>query len=110
MLETNKTCRIEKYQKHEYVNLEFLEPLYVMLEIQNLKSISLQDLFNLMQQAGEEERLLGLAHEELDDFLPLIIVRQFIVSFLKGYKDLYGELGMEKSDSYQNKLSNLQTE
>ena len=82
------------YPVHEYVNLEFIEPLYVMFEAQASKSVSLQGLFHLMQQSAEEENLLALKYEQLDDFVPLLIVEKFVLSFLKGYKDLFVEVGL----------------
>lgn len=86
------------YPQQEYVNLEFIEPLYVIFEIQMLKSLSLQDLFNLMQQMAEEENILSLKYEQLDDFVPIVVVEFFISSFLKGYNNMYKEVGLANYD------------
>ncbi len=92
--EVSKPCLMDIYPQHEYVNLEFIEPLYIVFEIQSLNSLSLQDLFNLMQQMAEEENLLSLKYEQLDDFVPIVVVEFFISFFLKGYNNLYQEMGL----------------
>lgn len=91
----NKPCTWEFYPEHEYVHFDFIEPLYTLLDVKTLQSLSLQDFFYLLQQVAEEEKLLSLKYPQLDDYIPLTIVKKFIENFLEGYKQIYMELGLE---------------
>lgn len=91
----NKPCNWEFYPEHEYVHFDFIEPLYILLDVKTLQSLSLQDFFYLLQQVAEEEKLLSLKYPQLDDYIPLTVVRKFIENFLEGYKQIYLELGLD---------------
>lgn len=77
------------YPNKEYVQFEFIEPLFEIFQVNILKTISIQDLFYLMQRAAEENHLLDINCLDLDHYVPLCIVEGFVGCFLNGVKDVY---------------------
>ena len=91
----NKPCVWEYYPNFEYVHFDFIEPLYLLLNVKALNDLSLQDFFYLLQQEAEEKKLLSLKYAQLDDYIPLVVVRFFVKNFFHGYKKLYSDLGFQ---------------
>ena len=82
----------------EYVQFEFIEPLFDIFQVNILKTISIQDLFYLMQRAAEENNLLDINCVDLDHYVPLCIVEEFVASFLNGVKDVYLDICINEKE------------
>lgn len=76
---------------HEFVSMDFVEPAARLANIAVLESLTIQDLFHLMQQDAETDGLLPLQNAELDELVPLLTVRKFLARFLRGYREMAAE-------------------
>ena len=80
-----------------FVNIESAKLLYDVMDMKMLKGFSLQDFFNLLQQAAEENRLMPLECKDLDNYVPLSVCQEFSNDFLIGFSRLFKEIGLHKS-------------
>ncbi|KAL6058034.1 EF hand domain containing protein [Balamuthia mandrillaris] len=69
--------------------------MHKILNIKKAYGVNTQKLFDMMQRAAEEQDVMALDQEELDDFVPLIILRQFAIDFIQGFTALMSDLGFE---------------
>ena len=80
-----------------FVNIESVKLLYDIMEMKTLKSFTLQDFFNLLQQAAEEMQMMPLERKELDNVIPLMVCQNFAKEFLFGFSKLFKEIGLHKN-------------
>eukprot|EP00735_Rhodelphis_limneticus_P011334 TRINITY_DN4420_c0_g1::TRINITY_DN4420_c0_g1_i1::g.7312::m.7312 TRINITY_DN4420_c0_g1::TRINITY_DN4420_c0_g1_i1::g.7312 ORF type:complete len:224 (+),score=18.74,EF-hand_1/PF00036.27/0.063,EF-hand_1/PF00036.27/1e+02,EF-hand_1/PF00036.27/5.9e+02,EF-hand_6/PF13405.1/0.13,EF-hand_6/PF13405.1/1.8e+03,EF-hand_7/PF13499.1/0.023 TRINITY_DN4420_c0_g1_i1:143-814(+) len=84
----------EEYPGTEFVGRETIETLHDVFGIERTYGIDFQQFFDLLQRAGEECDLLDLEEEQLDDAVPIPVLRQFAADFIVGFVELMGkELG-----------------
>lgn len=58
--------------------------------------IDQQTFLDLLQQVGEQMDLMALFAEELDDWVPLVVVQRFLKQFIQAYTNIFIELGLDK--------------
>mmetsp|Transcript_124612 Transcript_124612/g.265822 ORF Transcript_124612/g.265822 Transcript_124612/m.265822 type:complete len:231 (-) Transcript_124612:107-799(-) len=68
---------------------ELMQPL----QISSL--IDQQGFLDMLQQIGENQGLMPLQTEELDDWVPIIVVQDWVKKFIGAYTSLFQELGLE---------------
>ncbi|KAK9823610.1 hypothetical protein WJX72_004211 [[Myrmecia] bisecta] len=93
LLENMEAQTFTQYPGHTYLNRDTIETLHHVLSIQETQGMDFQTFFDLLQRVGEERGLMELGNEELDDWLPLEVVREFLNSMnagmLKVMADIY---------------------
>merc|ERR1711920_253670 len=65
---------------------ELLYPLQISSHIDQ------QGFLDMLQQVGELQGLMNLMSEELDDWVPKLVVQAWMKSFISSYVNLYREL------------------
>jgi len=80
-----------------FVSIESVKLLYDIMDMKMFKSFSLQDLFNLLQQAAEEINLMPLECKNLDNHIPLSVCQDFARDFFLGFNNLFKEIGLHKT-------------
>ena len=81
------------------MNIESVKLLYDIMDMKMLKQFTLQDFFNLLQQAAEEQSMMPLERKELDNHIPLSVCQDFSREFLFGFSRLFKEVGLNKARS-----------
>lgn len=89
---TTPDTKPKKIQGHTYVNRETVYILFQLLSIQATQGVDFQTFFDLLQRAGEEMGLMDLDNEELDEWLVLDVVRQFLYSLREGLLQVVEQL------------------
>ena len=49
-----------------------------------------------VREVGEQMDLLALFEEELDDWVPLVVVQRFVKQFIQAYANLFRDLGLHE--------------
>lgn len=77
----------------EFLCRDTIQTLHEILKIQDAYGYDFQAFFDLMQRTGEEMNIMALEDEDLDEYVPKVVVSIFINKFVSGAMDLMQELG-----------------
>ena len=58
-----------------YIKMATIKPFYELLNVKVINDISVQQFFDLLQSAGEEQNLMELQYQELDEYVALRVRR-----------------------------------
>lgn len=78
-----------------FVRIDSVKVLYEVLQLRVMSALDIQQFFDLLQQCGEESGLMALDQEELDEFVPVSVCLEFVMNFLRGFKKLMAEVGLD---------------
>ncbi|CAL8472062.1 g11604 [Coccomyxa elongata] len=84
LMENMPTRRFAHCPEEVYLNRDTIETLYHLLSVKETQGMDFQRFLDLLQRVGEENGSMELGSEELDDWLPLTVVRDFIASLNSG--------------------------
>ncbi|ELR15273.1 uncharacterized protein ACA1_220110 [Acanthamoeba castellanii str. Neff] len=73
--------------------------IHKILNIKKAYGVDDREFFNLMQRAAEEMVFdwMNLENEDLDEYVPILVMHQFASDFVKGFVNLMFELGFESA-------------
>eukprot|EP00276_Gloeochaete_wittrockiana_P009732 CAMPEP_0184647952 /NCGR_PEP_ID=MMETSP0308-20130426/5001_1 /TAXON_ID=38269 /ORGANISM="Gloeochaete witrockiana, Strain SAG 46.84" /LENGTH=235 /DNA_ID=CAMNT_0027079393 /DNA_START=13 /DNA_END=723 /DNA_ORIENTATION=+ len=87
---------VEHFATHPnevFVNRDVIKTVHEIMNVRASYGIEFQDLFDLMQRVGEDMGTMTLDDEQLDDVVPLSVLRKFFHDFTVGFMQLMTELG-----------------
>jgi len=91
------TLQVESHKGIIFASFDTVKTCHQILNIGTSYGIGFHDFFALCRRAGDE--LLDKLHiddeEELEEFVPLPVLRRFAESFIKGFINLMLELGFD---------------
>jgi hypothetical protein len=75
--------------------------IHKILNIKKAYGVDDREFFNLMQRAAEEMVFdwMNLENEDLDEYVPILVMHHFAADFVKGFVNLMFELGFESAQS-----------
>ncbi|PRP86794.1 hypothetical protein PROFUN_05011 [Planoprotostelium fungivorum] len=82
----------EHHPQTPFLHRDTIKILHKILSIYETYSMDFSSYFDMMQRMGEEMGLMKLHEEELDDWVPLIVVKKFARDFITGFIKLMKEL------------------
>eukprot|EP00698_Gefionella_okellyi_P005823 TRINITY_DN15261_c0_g1_i1.p1 TRINITY_DN15261_c0_g1~~TRINITY_DN15261_c0_g1_i1.p1 ORF type:complete len:222 (-),score=23.57 TRINITY_DN15261_c0_g1_i1:177-842(-) len=77
-----------------FVQVGAVAGLHSLLDVSGTRGMDLQTFQDLMQHVGEKMGLMQVHDKRFDDYVPQIVLRQFIESFVAGFDKLISELGL----------------
>lgn len=84
--------RFWRYGAQQYLHVDALEALHHLLKVQDNLSLDFQGFFDLLQRVGEERGYMDLRDEEQDDWVPVPVVRDFVVGMYRGAYRLMSDI------------------
>lgn len=84
--------RFWRYGTQQYLHVDTIQSLYYLLRVQDTMGIGFQAFFDLLQRVGEERRQMDLKDEEQDDWVPLGVVKDFLIGTARGFGRLMEEI------------------
>jgi hypothetical protein len=84
--------RFWRYGAHQYLHVDTLEALHALLRAQETVGAERQAFYDLLQRVGEERRLMDVDDEELDDWVPLGVLKEFALGLARGAARLMGDI------------------
>merc|ERR1712151_1349151 len=79
-----------------FMSRDAVMTLYELLQPYQISShIDQQGFLDMMQQIGENMGLMSLHVEDLDDWVPVEVVKNWVKSFIAAYANLFRELDLQ---------------
>ena len=66
-----------------FIKWEALHQLYEIFSIKQTHNIEFQAFVSLLQDVGEEKGIMRVEEEEQDDYIPLAVIQDFALHFIK---------------------------
>jgi len=89
---------IQKFKHHQdsvFLTSDAIKKMYQILSIKNYYGGDFRSFLDLMQRSAEEQSIMKLDEDELDDVVPLVILKNFSKDFINGFVKLMSELGFQ---------------
>eukprot|EP01104_Vermistella_antarctica_P021109 TRINITY_DN933_c0_g3_i1.p1 TRINITY_DN933_c0_g3~~TRINITY_DN933_c0_g3_i1.p1 ORF type:complete len:231 (+),score=61.35 TRINITY_DN933_c0_g3_i1:327-1019(+) len=78
-----------------FLRHDTVKTLHELLNIKQSYGVGFQKFFDLMQRVAEEQGLMSISNEALDYVVPIKIIEQFAMNFLRGFRELMADLGFD---------------
>eukprot|EP01066_Platyproteum_vivax_P008719 Platyproteum_vivax@DN3725_c0_g1_i1.p1 len=79
----------------EFVSRDVVDNLYELFKVSKMTQKSDQQGFlDLLQRVAETQNLMPLTAEHLDNYVPLSVVKQFVLDLIQAYKNLMQQLSL----------------
>ncbi|GAM19611.1 hypothetical protein SAMD00019534_027860, partial [Acytostelium subglobosum LB1] len=95
---TENPSYIQSFKHHPdtlFLTSDAIKKMYQILSIKNYYGGDFRSFFDLMQRSAEEQGFMKLDEDELDDVIPLVILKHFSKDFITGFVKLMSELGFQ---------------
>ena len=101
MRRDHPVVRHPKYPDVEYAHVDAVHDLFLMFDVAQSTQFAghepegaeFQTFLDVLQQRGEEMGLLDLELEELDDAVPMDVIREFVEGHATGYRSINVHVG-----------------
>ncbi|KAF2072075.1 hypothetical protein CYY_006617 [Polysphondylium violaceum] len=80
-----------------FLTSDAIKKMYQILSIKNYYGGDFRSFLDLMQRSAEEQSIMKLDEDELDDVVPLVILKNFSKDFINGFIKLMFELGFQEN-------------
>lgn len=92
--------RFWRYGTQMYLHVDTLEAFHTLLRAQDAVGTDRQSFYDLLQRVGEEKKLMDVKDEELDDWVPVGVIREFALGLARGaarlMTDIVGMVGPDE--------------
>eukprot|EP00741_Cyanophora_paradoxa_P004602 tig00000821_g4466.t1 len=92
----SESMPVQHFERHPdevFLNRDVVKTMHEILTVKASYGIEFQDFFDLMQRVAEEMGAMNLEEDELDDVVPVSVLRLFCADFARGFVRLMAELG-----------------
>ena len=76
-----------------FIGRDTVQTVHALLQVQMMHDVGFQEFLDLLQRTGEEKSILDIDEEELDDVVPLEIMRLFAEEVISSYSAMFTTLG-----------------
>ncbi|EFA78415.1 hypothetical protein PPL_09066 [Heterostelium album PN500] len=84
-LNPNYVQTFKHHQDITFLTSDAINKMYQILSIKNYYGGDFRSFFDLMQRTAEEQGIMKLDEDELDDVVPLVILKNFSKDFISGF-------------------------
>lgn len=78
------------------MKIDVVAMLHDLCKVKMMNGLDVQSFVDLLQQCGEEQGLMSLQNEEFDEFVPTVVIKEFVKEFFKGFSILMNEIGFNQ--------------
>ncbi|KYQ88846.1 hypothetical protein DLAC_10648 [Tieghemostelium lacteum] len=96
---TENPNNIQTFKQHPdtiFLTIDAIKKMYQILSIKSYYGGDFRSFLDLMQRTAEEQNILKLDEDELDDVVPLQVLKMFSKDFINGFIKLMSELGFQQ--------------
>lgn len=84
--------RFWRYGTQLYLHVDTLEAFHTLLRAQDAVGTDRQTFYDLLQRVGEEKKMMDVRDEELDDWIPIDVLREFALGLARGASQLMTDI------------------